>query len=163
MKTTNMPKYFPILNMRRIRYLRILCLLLCLTMCLTSGSANTYVCVYCEAGTFCYQDKLTSCPSGLTKTQAHALVCACWYMAPEELGGEVVRELSKKAVSKGEASSFSERLKGFTWIGYDRNKLTCGEDAIRKAGWINTTTSAGSAEAVMASAPSKLWLLGSSR
>ena len=70
-------------------------------------------------------------------------------MAPEELGGEVVRELSKKAVSKGEASSFSERLKGFTWIGYDRNKLTCGEDAIRKAGWINATTSAGSAEAVM--------------
>ena len=72
-------------------------------------------------------------------------------MAPEELSGEVVRELSKKAVSKGEASSFSERLKGFTWIGYDRNKLTCGEDAIRKAGWINTTTSAGSAEAAMAS------------
>ena len=95
------------------------------------------------------KDHLGSNVICLTKTQAHALVCACWYMAPEELGGEVVRELSKKAVSKGEASSFSERLKGFTWIGYDRNNLTRGEDAIRKAGWINTTTSAGSAEAVM--------------
>jgi len=87
----------------------------------------------------------------LTKTQQHALVCACWYMVPEELGGEVVRVLSKKAGDKGEATSFSERLKGFTWIGYDRNNLTRGEEAIRKAGWINTTTSAGSAEAAMAS------------
>ena len=69
-------------------------------------------------------------------------------MVPEELGGEVVRVLSKKAGDKGEATSFSERLKGFTWIGYN---LTRGEEAIRKAGWIKTTTSAGSAEAAMAS------------
>ena len=50
----------------------------------------------------------------------------------------------------GEATSFfSERLKGFTWIGWDRRNLTRGEDAVRKAAWINTTTSAGSAEAAM--------------
>ena len=77
MKTTNMPKYFLILNMRRIRYLRILCLLLCLTMCLTSGSANTYVCEYCEAGTFCYQDKLTSCPSGSSSPSGSTSVSDC--------------------------------------------------------------------------------------
>ena len=77
------------------------------------------------------------------------MVCACWYTAPEQLGGEVARALSKKAGEMGEASSFSERLKGFTWIGWDRNDLTRGEDAIRKAGWISTTTSAGSAEAAM--------------
>ena len=56
-------------------------------------------------------------------------------MVPEELGGEAVRVLSKKAGDKGEATSFSERLKGFTWIGYDRSNLTRGEEAIRKAGW----------------------------
>ena len=36
------------------------------------------------------KDHLGSNVICLTKTQAHALVCACWYMAPEELGGEVV-------------------------------------------------------------------------
>ena len=68
----------------------------------------------------------------LTKTQQHALVCACWYTVLEQLGGEVVRVLSKKADDKGGATSFSERLKGFKWIGRNRSNLTRGEDAIRK-------------------------------
>ena len=69
-----------------------------------------------------------------TKTQQHAsaLVCACWCTVPEQLGGEVVRVLSKKADDKGGATSFSERLKGFKWIGRNRSNLTRGEDAIRK-------------------------------
>ena len=85
----------------------------------------------------------------LTKTQQHALVCACWYTVLEQLGGEVARVLSKKADDMGKATSFSERPKGFTWTGWDRTNLTRGEDAMRKAGWINTTKSAGSAEAAM--------------
>ena len=35
------------------------------------------------------KDNLGSNVICLTKTQQHALVCACWYMVPEELGGEV--------------------------------------------------------------------------
>ena len=58
-------------------------------------------------------------------------------------------ELKTKHENQGGEGSFSKRLPGFTWIGYDPTHICRGEKSIRKAAWICTPVSASSTSQVM--------------
>ena len=62
---------------------------------------------------------------------------------------DIVDQLKTKHENDGKEGSFSKRLPGFTWIGYDPSGITKGEKAIRKAAWICTPVSASSTTQVM--------------
>jgi hypothetical protein len=85
----------------------------------------------------------------LTKTNQKKLVCAAWYTTPEVLGMDIVDNLKTKHENDGKDGSFSKRLPGFTWVGFDPSGITKGEKAIRKAAWICTPVSASSTSQVM--------------
>ena len=85
----------------------------------------------------------------ITKTHQKKIICASWYTTPEVLGMDIVDQLKTKHENNGMEGSFSKRLPGFTWIGYDPSGVTKGEKAIRKAAWICTPVSAGSTTQVM--------------
>ena len=85
----------------------------------------------------------------LTKTNQKKLVCAAWYTTPEVLGMDIVDNLKTKHENDGKDGSFSKRLPGFTWVGFDPSSITKGEKAIRKAAWICTPVSASSTSQVM--------------
>ena len=85
----------------------------------------------------------------ITKTHNKKIICAAWYTTPEVLGMDIVDQLKSKHENEGNEGSFSKRLPGFTWIGYDPSGITKGEKAIRKAAWICTPASASSTEQVM--------------
>ena len=73
MKRMCMPIYIQKQGMLRIRYLRIFCML----MCLFGVKANTYVCEYCAADTFCYQDLSTSCPQDSSSPSGSTSLSDC--------------------------------------------------------------------------------------
>ena len=85
----------------------------------------------------------------LTKTNQKKLVCAAWYTTPEVLGMDIADNLKTKHENDGKGGSFSKRLPGFTWVGFDPPGITKGEKAIRKAAWICTPVSASSTSQVM--------------
>ena len=85
----------------------------------------------------------------LTKSFQKKLICAAWYTTPEVLGMDIVDNLKSKAENDGNDASFSKRLPGFTWVGFDPSGITKGEKAIRKAAWICTPLSATSTSQVM--------------
>ena len=60
------------------------------------------------------------------------------YTTPEVLGMDVVVQLKTKHENEGSEGSFSKRLPGFVWIGYDPTGIRKGEKSIRKAAWICT-------------------------
>ena len=86
----------------------------------------------------------------ITKTLNKKIVCASWYTTPEVLGMDVVDQLKTKHENGGSEGSFSKRLPGFTWFGYDPTGICKGEKSIRKAAWICTHFSASSNSQVMA-------------
>ena len=85
----------------------------------------------------------------ITKTHNKKIICAAWYTTPEVLGMDIVDQLKTKHENDGKEGSFSKRLSGFTWIGYDPSGITKGEKAIRKAARICTPVSAPSTSQVM--------------
>ena len=66
----------------------------------------------------------------ITKTNQKKIICASWYTTPEVLGMDIVDQLKTKHENDGKEGSFSKRLPGFTWIGYDPSGITKGEKAI---------------------------------
>ena len=88
----------------------------------------------------------------ITKTNQKKIICASWYTTPEVLGMDIFDQLKTKHENDGKEGSFSKRLTGFTWIGYDPSGITKGEKAIRKAAWICTPVSASSTTQVMTNA-----------
>ena len=58
--------------------------------------------------------------------------------APPPTVDEIEAFLARKTKHEndGKEGSFSKRLPGFTWIGYDPSGITKGEESIRKAAWI---------------------------
>ena len=78
----------------------------------------------------------------ITKAFDKKIICAVWYTTPEVMGMDVVDHLKAKHESAGGEGSFSKRLPGFIWIGYDPTYICRGEKAIRKAAWICTPRSA---------------------
>ena len=68
----------------------------------------------------------------ITKTNQKKTICARWYTTSEVLGMDIVGQLKTKHENDGKEGSFSKRLPGFTWIGYDPSGITKGEKAIRK-------------------------------
>ena len=55
----------------------------------------------------------------LTKTNQKKLVCAAWYTTPEVLGMDIADDLKTKHENDGKDGSFSKRLPGSTWVGFD--------------------------------------------
>ena len=85
----------------------------------------------------------------VTKTNQKKIICATWYTTPEVLGMGIVDNLKTKHENNDKEGSFSKRLPGFTWVGYDPSGITKGEKAIRKAAWICTPVSASNTSQVM--------------
>ena len=85
----------------------------------------------------------------LTKTNQKKIICVTWYTTPEVLGMDIVANLETKHKNNDAEGSFTKRLPGFTWVGYDPSGITKGEKAIRKAAWICTPVSASSTSQVM--------------
>ena len=85
----------------------------------------------------------------ITKPNQKKVICASWYTTPEVLGMDIVDQLKTKHENDSKEGSFSKRLPGFTWIGYDPSGITKGEKAIRKAAWICAPVSASSTSQVM--------------
>ena len=63
----------------------------------------------------------------ITKTHNKKIICAAWYTTPEVLGMDIVDQLKTKHENDGKEGSFSKRLPGFTWVGYDPSGITKGE------------------------------------
>jgi len=67
----------------------------------------------------------------ITKTHNKKIVCAAWYTTPEMLGMDIADQLKSKHENEGNDGSFSKRLPGFTWIGYDPTGIIKGEKSTR--------------------------------
>ena len=89
--------------------------------------------------TYNYQDSKDHMGASMiliTKTFTKKIVCAAWYTTPEVMGMGVVEQLKTKHENQGGEGSFSKRLPGFTWVGYDPTGVCEGEKSIRKAAWV---------------------------
>ena len=102
--------------------------------------------------TYNYQDSKDHMGASMilfTKTFTKKIVCAAWYTTPEVMGMDVVKQLNSKHEDLGAEGSFTKRLPGFTWIGYDPTSICKGEKSTRKAAWICMPVSASGTSQAM--------------